>query len=485
MAQSAGRDAVLLTSSKIATASVGLVTTMLLSRFRSLTEYGSFSQIQTVVNLAVAMLVLGLPGSVSYFLTRAETTRQKQHFISNYLTFSTLISVFLGLLLVFATPLIERFYGNGYLGTLTFVFALLPWVNITLGGLDNIMIVNHRVRMLMIYKVTYSLLLFAVIPIVEVLRMSFHTYMVLYVVVQVVFAAVGYVLTGLVCGRVRISLDLHLLRHVLGFSVPLGLATVVGTWSTALDKLVIGHLLDTGSLAIYANAAQELPITFVASSMTAVLLPLVVRRAQQSRFREAIDLWGDATVASFYVIGLFVAMSIVAAPQIVSFLYSPKYLPGVPVFRVYSVILLLRVTYFGLILNAVGKTRLILYSSLASLALNVVLCVPLFWLFGLIGPALATLASLAVVNGLQLQFSARHMGIGLREILPWGSLSRVAAINVVLGAAASLALWLLHAGVDWIGMAKTVAVGCCWLLAYVLLVRKRFRVRWAGLNVTD
>ena len=480
-----GRDAVRLTIAKVFTMVIGLVTAMLLSHFRTLEEYGSFSQVQTVVNLVVALFVLGLPNSVSYFLVRAETGDEKREFLSNYLTLSTAISLVVGVLIYLATPLIERYYDNAYLSTLAFVFALLPWVNITFGGFDNIMVVYHRTRLLMVFKIIMSVFLLMPILIVEWLGWTFHTYMILYLGVQAAFAVAIYVIVAQASGGVRPRISGTLLKRVLVFSVPLGLASVVGTWNIELGKLVVGRLMTTDALAIYSNASRELPITLITASMTAVLMPRIVHRAKEARYGDAVGLWGDATVISYYVVCFFAAACIVAAPQMMAFLYSDKYLPGVPVFQVYGVVLLMRTTYFGMILNAIGKTKLVFASSVLALVLNVALSIPFFYLFGMIGPAIAALVSIMATGVFQLFFTGRDIKVGFARIMPWRALGGVTAINVGLGAAAFGAMRLLGVGTGWVDLAKTMAIGCVWFGVYALVISKSFRVRWTRMNVVD
>ena len=55
-----GSDAIRLTASKIMVMAIGMVSSMLLSRFRTLTEYGTYSQLLMAINLVSSLLMLGL-----------------------------------------------------------------------------------------------------------------------------------------------------------------------------------------------------------------------------------------------------------------------------------------------------------------------------------------------------------------------------------------------------------------------------------------
>ena len=78
-----GKDAAYLSVAKIVIMGVSLLSNMLLSRFRTLEEYGTYSQINIIINLFTAFLMLGLPSSVNYFLSLAETGKERNIFSSS------------------------------------------------------------------------------------------------------------------------------------------------------------------------------------------------------------------------------------------------------------------------------------------------------------------------------------------------------------------------------------------------------------------
>ena len=64
--RSLGSDALQLTMSKMVVLLISMVTGMLLSRFRSFEEYGTYSQIIMVITLATTIVMMGLPNSLNY-----------------------------------------------------------------------------------------------------------------------------------------------------------------------------------------------------------------------------------------------------------------------------------------------------------------------------------------------------------------------------------------------------------------------------------
>ena len=107
MEKKLGSSALHLTFSKMLVMVLSLVTGMLLSRFRTLEEYGTYSQLMIIINTATAFIMLGLPNSTNFFLARAETSEEKRDFLSVYYTFNTFLCVVLGAVLVIIVPFVE------------------------------------------------------------------------------------------------------------------------------------------------------------------------------------------------------------------------------------------------------------------------------------------------------------------------------------------------------------------------------------------
>ena len=432
---SLGGDALKLTLSKVIVLLITLITGMLLSRFRSKLEYGTYSQLNMVISLATTIIMMGIPGSLNFFLARAETKEERSHFLSVYYSMSTLLSLVVGAVLVAAAPLIAGYFDNPLIKDFLYYLAILPWTKIICASIENILVVYRKTNFIMIYRWANSLSLLGIIVLVQAMNWNFGIYMILYVAVESFFSICVYIIARGCAGKLTISFDKELIKTILKFSIPLGLASMVGTLNVELDKFVIGGFMDTESLAVYTNASKEMPVTIIASSITAVLLPQMARLLKKNENKKAVELWGHATYLSFTIIVFLSFALFVFAPEVMNILYSEKYLDGVSVFRVYSLLLILRCTYFGMILNSTGNSKLIFYSSVGALVLNFGLNYLCWYAFGFIGPAIASVVSQLAINTFQLICSAKITKVGFRSILPWKKMGFTLAVNAVIAAA--------------------------------------------------
>lgn len=482
MKQSIGSDAVKLTTSQIITMTISMITAMLLSRFRTLEEFGTYSQILMVINLSTAIFMLGLPNSINYFLAKAESDKDGQKFLSVYYTMSTILSLLTGLILVLSTPLIIEYFNNPLIKNFMYVLALYPWTKIIIASIERVFIVYQRTKYLMVFRVVNSFFLLLIVIVVEALNWDFMMYMRLFVIVEAIFALSVYIITRNISGKLMVSIDIGLINSIFKFSVPIGLASVVGTLKKEFDKLVIAGFFDTEQVAIYANAARELPITVIASSLTAVLLPQMVRLLKKGKKHEALSLWGDSISLSYLIICFLAAGIFVYAPEVVTLLYSDKYRAGVSVFRIYSLVLIFRCTYFGMILNSTGKTRTILYSSIAALVVNIILNFVFYYLFGFIGPAVATLVATLLSAGYLLWNTSKILNVNFINIFPWRNILLITILNIVMGCIFYLLKEIIRLEQHLNEILESIILGGIWGLVYTALTYKFARRKWNILN---
>lgn len=471
-------DALKLTTSKLITMVISMITAMLLARLLTLEEYGTYAQILLVINLVTSLFMLGLPNSINFFLARAKDDEERKKFLSVYYTGSTILSVFTGVVLVISTPLIVKYFGNPFIKQFMYVLAILPWAKIILSSIENVLIIYSKANQIMLFRILNSISLLAIIFIVDIFNFGFLVYMFIFIVIEALFALSVYFIVKKISGQISIYVDKALVRRILVFSIPIGLASVVSVLSIELDKLVISRFFTIEEVAIYTNAAREMPITVVSSSLTAVLMPQLVRLLKKDRNQDAINLWGSSIIISYSIICFFSIGLFVYAPEAMTMLYSDKYLPGVTVFRIYNLVLLLRFTYFGMILNSIGKTKFILYSSLASLGLNLLLNYAFYYIFGFVGPAIATLTSILLIGFLQIVITGKTIKVPLNEVLPWKQLSNITLINLILGLCFAYIKKSIPLDIVIGNILESIFLGVVWGGLFFLLKFRTIKKNW-------
>lgn len=482
---SLGGDALVLTVSRIMVSLLGLVTSMLLARFRTLEEYGTYSQIIMVADLISTILLMGLPNSVNYFLAKADTEEARRKFMSVYLFLCLFLSLMITACAYATLPLIITYFKNPLIRNFAYVFIAYPWSSLMINSLGNTCVVCGRANRLIFFNIAQSLLSILLLVVAKLSAIPFSVYLMLHMGLLVLLAVAAVLWIRRMIGPMRLCIDFPFVRKVFAFSIPIGLAGAVGTLNTELDKLVIGRFFSTEQYAIFANAAKQLPVTMLTSSLTAVLLPCMVRLLGKGQRKETVKVWGSSINVAFCFMCLVAGGMFVFAPDVMSLFYSAKYATpeGVMVFRIYTSILLFRFTYWGIVLNATGRTKFILYSSIASMAMNLVGNVALYYVFGFSGPAISTFLATAVISFVQLAFTTRQLDTKMHEIFPWRDMGIRLLQTVLLGGA----FWvikncLLPTSTDAGSIILAVVLGVVWAAIYGLLNLRFIRRNWVELN---
>ncbi len=215
------------------------------------------------------------------------------------------------------------------------------------------------------------------------------------------------------------------LRIQLAVALPVGATAAIDAASTYADRAVVARLFDSAELALYRYGAQEAPfLALVLGALTPVLLPEFSAMLQGGRRQDALQLWRRASLKTAVVaFGAFWALMWVA-PQFLSVLYSPQYGDAARFFRIYLLLLPLRVVAYMPMLYALGRGRFVVGVAAGEVAFSVLISVVFARQFGLAGaawgPVLATVAQAAIYLGM----IRSGLGARWREVLPWGGLLR-------------------------------------------------------------
>jgi len=482
---SLGRSFLSVSSSKFLKYGFQLISTMLLSRFRTLEEYGTFSQILLVSNLATSIIMMGLPNSLNYFLPRMDTKKEKNDFLSLYYSINSILSIIVGVLLCILTPLLIKFFDNPLLDSFVYFIALYPWTKIITSSVENLLVVYKRTRFLIVYRVSNSLFTILAVLVIQWLNLTFSEYVAAFLGIEVVFTIVTYLIASKNAGRLYFTLNMKMLKKIMLFSIPLGISTACGTFRHEMDKFFIGLVTNTEQLALYTNAAKELPLTMISASFTAILIPHITKLQKDNNNDAAIELWQSAIILSLLINSIFAIGLFVFSKEAVTFLYSEKYIESAPVFAIYSLSYILRCTYFGMILNTRGKTKTILNGSFISLITNAIFNIILYYTIGFIGPAIATLLS-TIVGIMYLLFNtSKELDIPFSKIFPWKKSGNIIGINIVIGLLFIIIKTMINLNSMNTRIIFALVSAVCWCAIEFFIYKKTIIRCWKKLKVNN
>ena len=221
------------------------------------------------------------------------------------------------------------------------------------------------------------------------------------------------------------------------FALPLGLSSLVGRFNKYIDKFIVSIFLVNTAYAEYSVAANEVPlIKVIPLAVGSVLISRYVQFNLQSKKDELLALWHKGIEkVSLLVIPMTILFTLLA-PELITFLFETEgvsYANAVLPFQLYNLIVLIRVTHYGSILQAFGDTKGVFYFSINLLIANILLSVPLTIYFGIVGTAAGTLIANIYNWLLLLRRIGGHMELPFWKVLPFPFYSKVLALSVGTG----------------------------------------------------
>lgn len=201
------------------------------------------------------------------------------------------------------------------------------------------------------------------------------------------------------------------------------------------DKVAVWRLCTRAEFAEYVNGAWEIPlIGILAGSTTAVLWPEMTRLFHEQRHAEMLALWRRAATKSACVTFPLFLFGLAHAQETIAVLYPKSYDGSAEVFRVYLLLILLRVAAWTVVPQATNRPWQVLAVTLVGLGV----------MFGLsdlaierLGPVGAAWTLVATTAGVLVPgygwLTAKAFCTPAWRMIPWWGLLRAMFLSALPG----------------------------------------------------
>jgi O-antigen/teichoic acid export membrane protein len=235
------------------------------------------------------------------------------------------------------------------------------------------------------------------------------------------------------------------LKKQFNFALPLGFSSLTNKLNRYVDKFVVSILLPATAYAEYTIGAQEVPIIRVIPfAVGSVLISRYVSLQLESKKEELLALWYKGVEKVSLLVVPLTILSIIIAPDLISLIaesegtdYSNAVLP----FQIYNLIVLVRVTHYGSILQAFGDTKGVFYMSLNLVVANIILSIPFTIWFGIVGTALSTFIANIYNWVILLRRIGGHMELPFYKVLPFPFYFSVLGTSILVAIPAWFVRW--------------------------------------------
>lgn len=430
-------DSIFLAIIRVVTTLGAIIETKILSVGFDLTDYGTYSQISVVISICNSLLLLGLGDALNYYYNNSSTEYSKEKritFVDTIFAIEIIAGLAVALLLVGGRDLIASYYSNPAIAGLIVFVAIRPMLTNLLSLYQTLFVSVGRAKVVAIRNLILS---FVGIIVLTISVYVFHNIRVMYIctlsvaVVQLAFFSI-YFRNKEFAVRPH-KADFSYVKRIISYAIPMGVFALTNTLVRDVDRLVIGYLANTETVAIYTNCSKILPYDIIATSFATVLIPYIMRYITSNDSR-AVLLFRNYLKIGYYSVVVFAVGTIIVTDQIIPFLYSAEYLEGRSIFIIYIFDSMLKFASMHLVLAASGKTKTIMKYSLIALICNAVFNVILYKVIGMVGPAISTLIvttcyTIAILNQTKNILSSKWSELfDIKDILQF-------AIGLILTAA--------------------------------------------------
>lgn len=413
-------DSVFLVFVRVVTLSVNLVQTMILSRTLTKTNYGTYSQAVLLISSLAPIFSLGLNDAINYFFNKSTDEKTREKYVNTIFSLSILSGFFCGIIiLIFQSQIVGYFANDAVSGLLVYI-AFRPCVQNLVALYQPLFISSGYAKTIAIRNLIISIGQICIVGGVSYFTSNINLIFLLLLVLDILQYACFVLIYRKRQFKISIfKADFTIVREILKYALPLLLGTSISTISINIDKFMVSGMMSTEEYALYANVSKELPFSFVISSFTAVVMPVIVRYINNEQNNKFKELWSCYLELGYKITWPLCIGAAVLAPEAIELLYSKMYLnaDGTIVFRIYTIVAMMRFTFFGMVPSALGRTDIVMKYSIIGCAINICLNYPMFYLIGMPGPAMATVISMLVSATLYFRASSKLVNIRISEVL--------------------------------------------------------------------
>jgi O-antigen/teichoic acid export membrane protein len=457
-----------------------------LARLLTRSGFGEYRQAWLPFNLLFPVMALGLPVSILYFLPRIDVGARRI-LVRRTTALLACLGGILTCALWLGAPAIAAAFHNSNLAPFIRLFAFYALLTLPIAHVQQVLVAGGRHS-----SAAWLTGITAALQAVATVGAAWLSGKVEWVLAAVVLSAVPMLLAGLALMEVGPPADrtkpVPSLSDHLRYSVTVALAGLVLAFGRQIGQVVVSVFHPARDFAVYAVGAFEVPVLGVFTvSVITTLVPVFSDLSHRDKWLELMRVWHESIrMLSLVVFPLFVLL-FVLADQVIVLLFSRVYSESVLIFRLFLLLLPMRVTVYSALLQAAGKTRSLAIGAGGFLLVNAVLSVALVRVLGIAGPAVAQVASQYGLATYFLIEVCRAVKTGLRSVMPWAEINRLFALCAVIG--------VVIFPFTRLGLNPALVVSICvplYLAAYFIALRalglmRRSDIdllrRWASLSV--
>lgn len=338
-----------------------IISSMILSRYFSKEDYGTYKQVMYVYATFLIVFTLGLPKAYSFFLPRIPDNQAKDliNKINNVLLFSgALMSITLFLL---SKP-IAVFLKNDDLAIPLMYFSPVPFLMLPTMGLDGILSTYKKSFLIAIYNIITRVLMLCCVALPVLIWKG-----------GVKDAILGFTIASFISFLVALYLKSYPVRQynkeksnisykqVFKYTLPIMFAGIWGTIISSTDQFFISRYFGNEVFADFANGSLELPfVGMIISAGSVILAPIYSKQnfdQGKNPKEETMRLWLSVFSKTVKLIYPVVVFFFCFADIIMILLYGEIYRTSGVFFQIKLIVNFFTLISYGPLVLSIGGEK--------------------------------------------------------------------------------------------------------------------------------
>jgi O-antigen/teichoic acid export membrane protein len=404
---------------------------LLLVRMFTKEEYGIYGQILLIYQFVFRILQFGFRQSILYFIPKYPNNK---HIIITNTTilFLTLGLINLCLFYIFDIQISDLFNSPSTVDLIPLIGLYILTMLLT-STFESIFISESEAKkaslIVVFTSLARSLLLIASVFILRSIQ-GLLIGLILHALVRLVlFYIYNHRSLSLRLGKRNMAFFKEQFRY----SSPMGLAAIVGTSMKSIDKILISMFFTPQVYAIYNIGTFRVPfIEMIFNSVAEVSLPRAVKMLKAKDLTSFFLLWKNIILGvSFFGIWIFFMFQVIAH-DFVTFLFTDEYAESVAPFRIILGIMLIQMSFYGIILRAIANTREVLISNVIALLVSIPFTYFGIKYMGVVGAAGSALLVFFVNALVQIIFTLQALKKNAFEVYPIRKLLQLSFLAIII-----------------------------------------------------
>lgn len=353
---------------------VALGSAMVLSRYLSKNEYGTYRQIIYIYTLLQGVFAAGLPSAYSYFLPKLDLSQGKR-LSKLLLLFFVILGALLSLVFYLGAPLLASALDNPALADNLRLFSPIPFFLIPTLGIEGLFTAVRKTEQLLAYNITTKFFMFfCLISPVLFWEPSIDKIIYGWIVSAVFSFVMALVFKNRPFKSVKSSRLPFKVSAIFKYTIPIMLTSYITVLQKSADQFFISRYYGESAFAEYSNGFFEIPfVGMIVGAVSAVMIPIFSGAGNDTlKLQNAVTSWRNALEKCIYLIYPLLCACFVFATEVIVLIYGEKYESSVLYFKLALFLNFFNIVLINPIIIALGKTKFYLSYN--------IICAILIWL---------------------------------------------------------------------------------------------------------